>query len=418
MTQTATPAHNNAPGPQDDTPWLESDQHRRWLHQQAAAQFAFFAASLNPEGGFYQLDYDGSPRATPMQELHSTTRMIHSYALAQAMGHADADRIIDHGMRYLWSHHRDTDHGGYLWGVGSEGGLDGRKLAYGQVFVLLAAASAKQAGHPDADRLLADVHAVLDAHFWEEEAGLFADEWNRDWTPFSTYRGMNANMHGTEALLASFEATGRPRDLERAGRIIRFFLGTMAPAHGGRVPEHYTAEWQVDPDYAGNPMFRPAGTTPGHSLEWARLWLQYWDLCGRPQDGTPEQVAALLRQTFADAWDTRRGGFYYTLQMDGSPAITDRYWWPVTEGISVLATLLKLAPSPEWEDWYRKLWQFADQRFIDHRHGGWFPEIGPDDLPCVTQFAGKPDIYHSIQATLLPLTPNLSRTMATLPPKL
>ena len=193
--------------------------------------------------------------------------------------------------------------------------LDGRKLAYGHVFVLLAGASAKMAGHPDADALISDVSATLDQHFWDDEHGLFIDEWNRDWTPFSTYRGMNANMHGVEAMLTAFEATGQEVFLNRAGRILDFFTRKIAPDHNWRLPEHYTADWQVDPTYAGDPMFRPAGTTPGHSFELGRLLLQYWDLIGRPEDSSPTHARRLIEQALTDAWDWERGGLAYTLDL-------------------------------------------------------------------------------------------------------
>lgn len=393
-------------------PWLQDPRHRAWLRAEADQQFAFFRASLNPQGGFHTLNHDGSPRADSLQELHSTTRLVHSYALGQSLGVPGAAEIVDHGMRYLWSHHRDRAHGGYVWGVSGDDIADGRKLAYGHVFVLLAGASAQEIGHPDAPRLIADVREVLDRHFWEEKPGLFCDEWNRDWTPFSTYRGMNANMHGVEALLAAYEATGEALFLTRAGRILDMFTARMAAAHGWRIPEHYTADWQVDPGYSGNPMFRPAGTTPGHSFEFGRLLLHWWDLAGRPGDAAPANARRLIEQALADAWDPVRGGFAYTLDFDGRVAIPARYWWPVTEAIGAVAMLLKLDPRPSDEEWYRRMWRFADARLIDHDRGGWFPELDDDDRPAMTQFQGKPDIYHALQATLFPLTPGLSRHMA------
>jgi sulfoquinovose isomerase len=163
----------------------------------------------------------------------------------------------------------------------AHGFADDTKLAYGHVFVLLAAASALSVGHDAAPRLLADIDAVIDRHFWDDSAGRLREEYRADWQGFSTYRGMNANMHGTEAFLAAFEATGQAKYLDRAGRILDFFTGQMAAQHHNRIPEHYTESWQVDPAYHGNPMFRPAGTTPGHALEFARLLVQYWDLSGR-----------------------------------------------------------------------------------------------------------------------------------------
>ena len=97
---------------------------------------------------------------------------------------------------------------------------------------------------------------------------------------------------------------------------------------------------------------------------------------------------------------TRRGG-----RVD-SPA---RYWWPVTEARGALAALIKLDPRPGDGEWYRRLWAFADGHLIDHARGGWFPELGDDDRPAATQFRGKPDIYHALQADLFPLASGLSR---------
>lgn len=394
-----------APQPAD---LLSHAEHRAFLRADTQAQYDFFDQSLRAEGGFYVLDVTGAPLPSAVQELHTTTRLVHSYALGQIAGRAGAERMVDHGLAYLREYHRDADQGGYLWSLNGAAVEDGRKLAYGHAFVLLAAASAHAAGHPDALALLEDVDHVLDTHFWEEERGLFCDEWNRDWTPFSTYRGMNANMHSIEAHLAAFEATGREKYLTRAGRILDFFVGRIAPAEGWRLPEHYTADWQIDRGYSENPMFRPAGTTPGHSFELARLLLQYNELVASPSPERLEVARTLAYRAVSDAWDAEKGGFVYTLQFDGTPAIRDRYWWPVTEAIGVMAALLKSDPRAEDAQWYETLWDFARAQFIDPTHGGWFPEIDASGAPTATQFAGKPDIYHSVQATLFPLTPKVS----------
>ncbi|MFD1809720.1 AGE family epimerase/isomerase [Gemmobacter lanyuensis] len=83
----------------------------------ARRQFDFFAASARPGPGFCTLDHAGQPLPDDLQELHTTTRLVHSYALGQAIGVPGAEAMIDRGMAYLWSHHRDADHGGYNWGL-------------------------------------------------------------------------------------------------------------------------------------------------------------------------------------------------------------------------------------------------------------------------------------------------------------
>ena len=94
---------------------------------------------------------------------------------------------------------------------------------------------------------------------------------------------------GAEALLAAFEATGDRSFLARARGIFDFFVGEMGRRHGWRLPEHFDERWQVDPSYEGNPMFRPPGTTPGHSFELGRLALQHWDLTGRADPEREQQ---------------------------------------------------------------------------------------------------------------------------------
>jgi sulfoquinovose isomerase len=151
-------------------------------------------------------------------------------------------------------------------------------------------------------------------------AGAIAEEFNADWTPFANYRGQNSNMHLTEALMAAFEATG-DRRLSRQGRAHRdLIIRRHAGANGFRVAEHFDEEWNLDKDYrAVNEMFRPAGTTPGHSLEWARLILQLWVLGGKHHDWMPHAASELFRQSVELGWDREKGGFFYTLDWNDRP---------------------------------------------------------------------------------------------------
>jgi sulfoquinovose isomerase len=268
--------------------FVEIPSHRLWLLGQAQRLFALFQqATINPKGGFFTLDDEGRalPPADPARgverQIHDTTRMIHCFAIAHLLGLPGADRVIDHGMDFLWNRHRDTVHGGYVWGVDDEGPTNATKQAYGHAFVLLAASSARVVGHPDADRLLDDIATVLQERFWDSAAGATREEFEQDWSPMGDYRGQNSNMHLTEATMAAFEATGDRRYLEMAESIASLIIGHHARGAGWRVPEHYDSAWRALRDYDGNPMFRPFGTTPGHALEWSRLLIQLWELGGR-----------------------------------------------------------------------------------------------------------------------------------------
>jgi mannose/cellobiose epimerase-like protein (N-acyl-D-glucosamine 2-epimerase family) len=57
-------------------------------------------------------------------------------------------------------------------------------------------------------------------------------------------------------------------------------------------------------------------------------------------------------------------------------------------------------------------WDEIDRYFLDRPHGGWWQELAPDMTPASSTWSGKPDLYHSYQALLLPSLP-LSPTAAT-----
>jgi mannose/cellobiose epimerase-like protein (N-acyl-D-glucosamine 2-epimerase family) len=388
----------------NDARWTQRPAHRRWLERQADDLFAFYEPrSLDPSGGFFVLDDAGHPTREPARALHLTARMAHCAAIGALLGRPGAEDLLDHAMASLWTHHRDATHGGYFSSFAADGPFESDKLAYGHGFVLLAGASAKVAGHPDADRLIADISDILDARFWEAGPGAYREEFREDWTPFSLYRGQNANMHMTEALMAAFEATGEADYLRKAESVAELILHRHAASAGWRVPEHYTADWTVDATFRGSDIFRPYGYTPGHALEWTRLALQLWALGGKRLGWLPGAAGSLFAQAVAQGWDPTRGGFHYTLGYDGSPRVRDRIWWPVCEGIGAAHFLALSVADPSAEDGYRKFWNFAARHLLDADHGGWRHHLDENLRPIPGYFHGKPDIYHALQACLIPL---------------
>ena len=393
--------------------FVDRPVHRLWLLDQARSLFEFFQTdSFNPKGGFYTLADDGRPNPPkpghrgPERQLHDTSRMVHCFAIAHMLGIPGADRNVDHGMSFLWNRLRDAKHGGYFWGVDDEDATNSTKQAYGHAFVILAASSAKVVGHPAADRLLSDALEVLMTRFWDEAMGATTEEFAADWTAMGDYRGQNSNMHLTEALMAAFEATDDRRYLGMAERIASLIIDRHAREHSWRVAEHFDGQWQLDRDYAGNPMFRPRGTTPGHALEWSRLLVQLWELGGRSHAWMMEAAKALFAKTVEIGWDPRTGGFYYTLGWDDRPDQSDRYWWPCAEGLCAAAVLNAADGDPTYETWYRRIWGFVHNRFIDRRSGGWIPELDERLAPVNRVFVGRPDLYHAVQACIIPLLPS------------
>ncbi|MBV1703532.1 MAG: AGE family epimerase/isomerase [Hyphomicrobiales bacterium] len=389
----------------------QAPMHRDWLKAQAFALWDFFQRGfIDPKGGFFDLKPDGQPldNMAQVHPIHIAARAVHCFAIGALLGRPGSHNVVDHGMEMLWSQHRDRANGGYFWSMKDGVPVDGTKQGYGHAFVLLAASSGKLVGHPIADALLADVTEILQSRFWEEAPGAIAEEFTADWQPLggASYRGQNSNMHLTEALMAAFEATGDTEYLRKARRIAERVIGQAAHSVGWRVAEHFHSDWSIDRAYYhANEMFRPAGTTPGHWLEWARLILQLWVLDGKRETWMVEAAQGLFRQSLTLGWDAVHGGFFYTLDWQDQPAKRMKLWWPACEAIGAAHFLNELCPSPEWEPVYVRVWDVLSSSFIDRRNGGWREELTEDLKPSFTIFPGKGDIYHALQACLIPLYP-------------
>jgi sulfoquinovose isomerase len=390
------------------SPWQSRPFHRQYLMDQANRLFDFFeAASVNPKGGFYELSDEGRPLQPDngLRQIHVTARMIHCAVVGSLIGRPGSNEIIDHGMTYLWEKHRDQRNGGYVWSLDDDGYRDDSKQAYGHAFVLLAGSSAKLVGHPLADQVIEDVTEIIETRFWDDKVGAVREEFSNGWGEISKYRGQNSNMHLTEALMAAYEATGKERYLKKAVRISDLIINRNAARLDYRVAEHFHEDWSLDKAFVGSEMFRPSGTTPGHALEWSRLLFQLFVLCHKEHSWMTESARGLFRQAVELGWDKTHGGFFYTLDWNNQPIMREKLWWPVAEAIGAAAFIGAHDHDAYFQHWYRKFWDFAENHLLDHANGGWHSELREDLTPTSRLFVGKPDIYHALQACLIPLYP-------------
>jgi mannose/cellobiose epimerase-like protein (N-acyl-D-glucosamine 2-epimerase family) len=390
--------------------WSDLDVHRQWLMQNAAALFDFFQPNfIARDAGFYALDTQGQPLDPQSQvfPIHIAARAVYCYGLGHLMGRPGSLRVVDHGLHFICDHHLDKKNGGYFWSV-KDGPADASKLAYGHAFVLLAASMARILGHPLADALFSDITSIIDQRFWDDPYGVSKEEFTSDWVPLNggSYRGQNSNMHLTEAMMAAFEATGESIFLRRAKSIAERIINQAARAVDWRVAEHFHADWTIDKHYKdANQIFRPAGTTPGHAFEWSRLLLQLWTLDQKREAWMPLAARNLFANAMHSGWDTANGGLFYALDWNNVPAIRKKLWWPLCEAAAAAHFLGFHFPSAQYEDSYRKIWDVIATSFIDLRWGGWHEEMDEGLQPTHEFFPGKQDIYHALQACLIPLYP-------------
>lgn len=378
-----------------------------WRRDQFVALLRFAESSIREDGAACWLDDEGRPDRSHSVETWITARMAHTFAIGHLLGVSRADEYAAraiHGLREVLA---DAEFGGWLAARGDDGEVVGTKEAYAHAFVVLAASTGKVAGIAGASELLTTALAVLDARFWEPERELHLDERSRDWSSTSDYRGVNANMHSVEALLAAHAATGDGMWLERAAaigdQVVRW-----AASNDWRIPEHFDADWNPILEYnADRPrdQFKPYGATPGHGLEWARLLLQIDAEAGTPGHRT-EAAAALFERAVTDGWDADGGGgFVYTTDWAGVPVEPRRFHWVAAEAAAAANVLGRVTGDERYAELEREWWAWIREHLVDTEHGSWHHELDTENRPSGRTWIGKPDIYHAAQAVILPELP-------------
>jgi mannose/cellobiose epimerase-like protein (N-acyl-D-glucosamine 2-epimerase family) len=391
------------------TPALPDFHSIGFLRGHIAQTMAFYhPQAIDPAGGFFQyFKDDGTIYDRHHRHLVSSTRFVVNYALAAIEFESFRDEYraaARHGLRYLREVHRDPSTGGYAWTIRDGAPEDRTNHAYGVAFVLLAYASAVKAGIDEAAAWMDETWQLLEQRYWDAEAGLYRDEADAGWH-FSGYRGQNANMHMCEAMLAAYQASDEPRYLERARTLADHMTRRQAAQAGGLVWEHYDRHWAIDWDYHRDDpkhLFRPWGFQPGHQTEWAKLLLIMEPLLrarGRGEDWLLPTAQTLFDTALARAWDPVHGGICYGFAPDGSVCDDDKYFWVQAESLTAAALLHARTGLAVHDDWYGKLWAYAWQHFVDHRHGAWYRILTRDNRKYSDEKspAGKTD-YHTMGA--------------------
>lgn len=388
---------------------LNTAENKRFLAEIREDLLSFGHRFPSPQGGSYYLGDDGTPWTDRNRETWITCRMAHVYSLGSLLGHAGSEALVDAALKGIRGELHDGENGGWYAGVTPDGAHLPDKQCYAHAFVILAATSALAAGRDGANDLLEEALALYDQRFWDEKEGLAVDTWNTEFTVLDEYRGLNANMHTVEAFLAAADVAGREEYRVRAGRIIDHVI-RWASENEWRIPEHFTKDWSADlecnKDHPDDP-FKPYGATPGHGIEWARLITQ-WALSAYHGDELKrapyiEAAKHLFDRAVADAWNADgERGIVYTTDWSGKPVVHDRMHWTLAEAINTSAVLYRVTQDEKYAEEYAQFMQYLDEVVLDHRNGSWFHQLDRQNRLMGTVWPGKSDLYHAVQATLIP----------------
>lgn len=388
---------------------IDSTENRKFLAELCEELLGFGHKFPSPGGSSYYLGDDGTPWKERNRETWITSRMAHVYSIGTMLGHEGSEELVDAALKGLRGELHDVKNGGWYAGLTANGEIVENKQCYAHAFVILAATSGMLAGRPGAEELLKDALELYDLRFWNEEEGLSCDTWNTEFTVLDDYRGINANMHTVEAFLAVADVAGKEEYRVRAGRIIDRVSG-WARDNNWRIPEHFTKDWVADLECnkeKPDDQFKPYGATPGHGIEWARLITQ-WALSTYKEDkeGAAKYIEIaenLYNRAVEDAWNTDGApGIAYTTDWNGKPVVHDRMHWTLAEAINTSATLYHVTKKEKYAVDFAEFMEYLEDKVHDHVNGSWFHQLDRNNRVIGTVWPGKSDIYHALQATLIP----------------
>ena len=320
----------------------------------------FAERSRLPEGGFGYLGDDGTVLAGRPLETWIVARMTHVFGLAAPAGPAraptncsgTASRALAEGPLH------DAEHGG--WRSSTD---DDTKAAYVHAFV--AARRGPPPPRPGADggrALLDEALAVWQTRFWDDDAGLAVEEWDRAWQRLDGLprrQRQHARRRG-DAGRGRRAAPRRPRRPpgtcvpRRCGATERVVHGWarragLAAARAlhrrlGAVPD-YNRDRPADP-------FRPYGVTVGHQFEWARLALHLRAVARRRRPtGCSTDAVALFDAAATRGWAADgHDGFPYTLDWDDRPVVGARMHWVLCEAVAAASVLAEVTGEQRYRD--------------------------------------------------------------------
>ena len=399
---------------------LGTAENQKFLQDVRDGLLSFGHQFPAPGGSSYYLGDDGTPWKDRNRETWITSRMTHVYSIGSMLGHEGSEALADAALKGLRGELHDDQNGGWYAGLTKDNEIVPTKQCYAHAFVILAASSGVLACREGAAELLKDALALYDLRFWNEEEGLSCDTWNTEFTELDSYRGLNANMHTVEAFLAAADVTGDEKYRVRAGRIIDRVL-IWAKDNNWRIPEHFSSDWVPDLECnkdRPDDQFKPYGATPGHGIEWARLITQ-WALSTYKEDkaGAAPYIEAaenLYNRAVADAWNADgEPGICYTTDWNGKPVVHDRMHWTLAEAINTSSVLFHVTDNEKYAADYAEFMKYLDEKVLDHVNGSWFHQLDRENNLLETVWPGKADIYHALQATLIPYyAPGLSIAVA------
>jgi len=324
-------------------------------------------------GGFLTfLDADGSVVSTdkPMWVAGRITWLL-SRLYNDVEQREEWLRWARHGMEFIRKYGFDKD-GRMFWLVTRDGRpLRKRRYLFTEAFGAIAFAEyARATGDEQARRQACDLYRLILRYY--TTPGLLEPKFIPETRQLKSHAMPMILLATTQVLRQVDQDPLYDRVVDDAIReVLEHFL----------KPEFKVLLEQVGPD--GEFLDEPDGreVNPGHAIETAWFILEEARHRGNDRD-LIRSACQIIDWSLDIGWDRDYGGIYYFRDCKGKPS--PRYehdmklWWPHNEAIYATLLAYHLTGEARYEEWHRRLHEWAYAHFPDRENGEWFGYLHRD----------------------------------------
>jgi N-acylglucosamine 2-epimerase len=119
---------------------------------------------------------------------------------------------------------------------------------------------------------------------------------------------------------------------------------------------------------------------PGHAME--ASWFIMAEAERLEDADMLAKALKILDGALALGWDTQMGGILYFADVLGKPVVPLEWdmklWWPHNEGVIAALMAYRLTGDKKYEDWFRRITDYAFAHFPDRERGEWYGYLHRD----------------------------------------
>jgi len=342
-------------------------------------------------GGFYGLVRDdGSFDAAAPKGLVAHARFLWAYSAAYGryskIEYLDAARAA---YSCLTGKLRDAERGGFWWAVDARGPQREEKVIYGQAFALYALSAYFAAtGEREALDLALETYALIERVARDRELGGYWEACDRAWRGPIAFalsdvdvhcdKSMNTNLHVLEALSAFYRATGRPEARESLASLLDVFARKVF-AGKPSLSLYFDRGWKPMTDHV----------SWGHDIESCWLMTEAAHLAYGGAETAPAHVLAAVKAAREGALAAlvEHGGSLPREKANGHIE-RQRDWWVQAEAVVGCVDAWQATGDGRFLDAAVRVWDYIEEKIIDHEHGEWFWGVSADGKPVAGQPKG------------------------------